>query len=247
MRCAGRRRRDHRVAGRRAVDAAGARRRHHRPRTSRPRQHGGQHLHAAVGDRPARCSSSTEAYGFERAVARLSRQPGGGHRPEIAGAAARHRLRPARQGIRSIWRPATPARELVDEHRACGGARACPANCLDHATLLDTFGIARAGGDRFAGCCRFRSDRAWRADCSASAVTRRRPAVRRRGGGVRCGRPLGRRHARPTAGRSRRNRWCSPPATSCLTSCKSIGADGFHRAGRSRPDRSRKISGRTAR
>ena len=96
MRCADRRRRHHRIAGRRTADAAGARCRHRRSRVARSRQHGGFHVDVAVGNRPA-VARTERSLRLRACRTRLSRQPRCGRRPEIAGLAARHHLRHARQ------------------------------------------------------------------------------------------------------------------------------------------------------
>ena len=156
-----------------------------------------------------------EIYGFERAAARLSGQPGGGHRIEIAGAPARHRLRPARQEFTlSVCR--RHGRANCSKSTSFGGARACPANfsIMRHCS---TPSASRARRRSFRRALPIPIHRTWRADCSArgDAAAPGCSKARRWRSTRRAARSASRSTA---AGRSRRNRWCWRPATSCLTS-----------------------------
>ena len=80
---------------------------------------------------------------FRARSARLSRQPGCRRRPQIAGLAARHRLRHARQAFAVSGGGRKQHRS--DGRASLRGRAGLPGDFLDHATLLDAFGITRAG------------------------------------------------------------------------------------------------------
>ena len=243
MRCADRRRRHYRIAGRRTPDASGPRRRHRRSRVAGARQHGGFHLHAAVGNRPA-AARAERGLRLRARLTRLSRQPRCRRRPEIAGLAARHRLRHARQEF-AVSCGRRKQRQPGGRASLRGRARACPAIF----STMPCCWIVLASrvpvrSSRRARPMPIRCN--WRMDCSGHRCGARRAAVRGRGCCVRCRRPLGQCRSRQAAARSRRAPSCSPPAMSCPISF-APPCMRCRRAGRLRPCRSRKTSGTTAR
>ena len=242
MRCADRRRRDHRLAGRRAPDAQGL------DVIIVDREWPGRGSTAASTsmllweiDRPL--TQLTEAYGFERAAR--------AYRASLDAVA----------GLKSLVLQLGIACDMRDKNslylaagdtqrRTARGASlarsapACPAIFSTMRVLLELRHRARRR-DRLAGRGRCRSD-ATGARAAQRGHGARRPAVRRRGGGSSTRRRARSASVWPMAARSRRARSCSRPAMSCPISfippCKRC-----RRAGRSRPRRSRKTSGRMPR
>ena len=168
MRCADRRRRHYRIAGRRTPDATGPRRHYRRSRVAGARQHGCFHIHAAVGNRPAAARTERDLR-LRARLTRLSCQPRCRRRPEVAGLAARHCLRHARQefavscGGRKQRRPAGRASLAGTRRLARRFSRPCrAAGSLWHRACRC---------DRLAGRgrCRSHETGAWAAQDGAGA------------------------------------------------------------------------------
>ena len=185
MRCADRRRRHHRIAGRRAPDAPGARRRHRRSRIAGPRQHRRLDLDAAVGNRPplrAAERSSMASSGPSRAYRASLRCR---RRAEIAGPASSASPATCATRIRCYLAAGDSGSRSARRASTARTRAGLPGDFLDHAMLLDVSASpAPARSCRRARPMPIRCN--WRTACSDDRHRARRPAVRGRGRRIRC-------------------------------------------------------------